>query len=98
MNDSRHPRDPAVGSSSPSDGRVLDELIDELADRLPRQLGALADDMSHNLRPLLHDALGRFDLVTREEFDAQAALLARARTQLRALEARLDDLENGASR
>ena len=41
-----------------------------------------ARDVEKNLRALVAGALGRLDLVTREEFDVQAKLLARARTQL----------------
>jgi hypothetical protein len=37
--------------------------------------------------------LGRMNLVSREEFDAQSALLARARERLETLEARLAQLE-----
>jgi hypothetical protein len=36
------------------------------------------------------------DLVTREEFDVQAAVLARTREKLEALEARVAGLEGGA--
>jgi len=56
-----------------------------------------AQDIEKNVRALVRSALGRLDLVTREEFDVQAKLLARAREQLAALEARLAELERGQS-
>ncbi len=52
-----------------------------------------ARDVEKNLRALVAGALGRLDLVTREEFDVQAKLLARARTQLATLESRVAELE-----
>jgi len=52
-----------------------------------------ARDLEKNLRALVSGALGRLDLVSREEFDVQAKLLARAREQLAALEARVAELE-----
>ena len=41
--------------------------------------------------------MARMDLVTREEFDVQLAVLARTREKLEALEARLAELEENAS-
>jgi len=52
-----------------------------------------ARDLEKNLRALVAGAFSRLDLVTREEFDVQAKLLARARNQLAALESRVADLE-----
>jgi BMFP domain-containing protein YqiC len=52
-----------------------------------------ARDIEKNVRALVGAALGRLDLVTRAEFDVQVKLLARAREQLAALEARVAELE-----
>jgi BMFP domain-containing protein YqiC len=52
-----------------------------------------ARDIEHNFRALFSSALGRLELATREEFDVQAKVLARAREQLAALEARVAALE-----
>lgn len=54
--------------------------------------GPLAD-VERNVRGLASHALARLDLVTREEFDAQARLLARMRDRLEALERRVEALE-----
>jgi hypothetical protein len=48
-----------------------------------------------NARVALQSAFSRMELVTREEFDAQAKVLARTRERLEALEARLAALEGG---
>lgn len=53
-------------------------------------------DIERNSKALLAHALARMDLVTREEFDAQAAVLARTREALAALEHRVAALEAAA--
>jgi len=52
-----------------------------------------AKDLEKNVRGLLSSAFTRLDLVSREEYDAQALVLARAREQLAKLEARVAELE-----
>ncbi|HEX7750717.1 MAG TPA: accessory factor UbiK family protein [Bordetella sp.] len=61
-----------------------------------------AADIERNVRSMMTQAFTRMDLVTREEFDVQADMLARARTkvdqlseQLRQLQSRLDAIEAG---
>jgi len=69
-------------------------FFDDLAQRI-RDLMANspARDFEKNMRALLASAFARFDLVTREEFDAQRAVLERTRAKLTELEARLAELE-----
>ncbi len=74
--------------------KSLDELTRKLMDSLPEGLGQIQSDVKKNLRAALEAALGRMDLVTREEFDVQTAVLARSREQLTALEEKLGQLEN----
>jgi BMFP domain-containing protein YqiC len=57
-----------------------------------------AADLEKNLRALLAAAFGRLDLVTREEFDVQREVLARTRTKLQELEAKLAELEKTGDR
>jgi BMFP domain-containing protein YqiC len=52
-----------------------------------------AKDFERNARALLAQGFAKLDLVTREEFDVQTQVLARAREQLNALEARIAELE-----
>ena len=56
-----------------------------------------ARDVEKNLRASLAAWLAKLDLVTREEFDVQAQVLARTREKLQELEARLSRLEGGPS-
>jgi len=51
------------------------------------------EDLEQNFRSVLQSSLSRLDLVTREEFDVQQAVLARTREKLEALELRLESLE-----
>lgn len=69
-------------------------FLDELGAKLSALLSTSpAQDVEKNVRALVRSALGRLDLVTREEFDVQTKLLARTREQLAALEARVAELE-----
>lgn len=52
-----------------------------------------AKDIEKNARAVMSGMLSRLDLVTREEFDIQAEVLARTREKLKALEARVEALE-----
>ena len=76
-----------------SDRPTLDELARKLADSVPGNIKSVGEDMERNFKSLLQSALARMDLVTREEFDVQMAVLARSREKLEALEARLAALE-----
>lgn len=52
-----------------------------------------AKDLEKNVKAMLSQGFSRLDLVTREEFDVQAQVLAKTRTKVDALEARLAELE-----
>ena len=71
----------------------LDELARQLADAVPKNLRALGEDLERNFRSMLSAGFERMDLVTREEFDLQAAVLERTREKLEALEKRITELE-----
>lgn len=71
----------------------IDSIARQLADSVPEGLRAMRDDMEQNFRSILRSGLDRLDLVTREEFEVQQAVLARAREKLEALHARLEALE-----
>jgi BMFP domain-containing protein YqiC len=71
----------------------IEELARKLADSVPESVRALKTDLESNFRSVLRGGLAKLDLVTREEFEVQEAVLARTREKLEALEARLRDLE-----
>ena len=69
-------------------------LFEELSGKVSALLAqSPAKDVEKNVRALLTSFFGRLDLVTREEFDVQAKLLARSREQISALESRVAELE-----
>ena len=71
-----------------------DRFLSELSARLAELAASNpAKDLERNFRGLLASAFARMDLVTREEYDAQAQVLARSRKTLAALEARVAELE-----
>ncbi len=75
------------------DPAIIADLARRLGDSLPPQLKAAQAELEQGFRNLLAAQLGKLDLVTREEFDAQSRVLARTREKLDALAARLDALD-----
>jgi BMFP domain-containing protein YqiC len=71
----------------------IDQLARRLAESVPSGIKSLSEDLERNFRAVLHSGLGKLDLVTREEFEVQQAVLARTREKLTALEQRLGALE-----
>jgi ubiquinone biosynthesis accessory factor UbiK len=71
----------------------LDDLAKRLADSVPESLRALGRDMESNFKAVLQSQLSKLDLVTRQDFDVQAAILERTLAKLTALEARLKEIE-----
>ncbi|HUY02400.1 MAG TPA: accessory factor UbiK family protein [Rhodocyclaceae bacterium] len=76
----------------------MNKFVGEISTRLSELVAASpARDIEKNARALLASGFARLDLVTREEFEVQATLLARAREKLTALEARVAALEAEAA-
>ncbi|MDT8403183.1 accessory factor UbiK family protein [Sulfuriflexus sp.] len=73
---------------------LIDDLTRQLRESLPDGLATAREDFDETLRLAISAAVSRMDLVTREEFDVQAAVLARTREKLEALITRLQELEN----
>lgn len=71
---------------------LLDELVEKLGQALPPGAAGLKADFDKNARATVQSALAKMDLVTREEFDIQVALLERTREKLDRLEKRLEEL------
>lgn len=75
------------------DFKSIDDLARRLSDLVPPGLDGARDDLARNFRAALQAGLGKLDLVTREEFDVQRAVLLRTREKLELLERRLAELE-----
>jgi ubiquinone biosynthesis accessory factor UbiK len=73
--------------------QLLDDLARRLAGSVPESVAALRRDLEQNFKGVLAGGLARLDLVTREEFDVQSAVLKRTRAKLAALEKRIAEIE-----
>lgn len=77
--------------------KSIDELARRLSELVPPGLSDARDDLQKNFRAALQSGLGRLDLVTREEFDVQRAVLLRSREKLENLERLLAELDTRLS-
>jgi BMFP domain-containing protein YqiC len=97
------PQDPfAMNTARMIDLAQLDELARRLSSLVPPGLRGIPseetrEELQQNFKSVLQAGLGKLDLVTREEFEVQRAVLARTREKLEALERRLADLADGAA-
>lgn len=75
------------------DLKNLDDLARKLSDLVPPGLKEARADLEQNFKATLQAGLGKLDLVTREEFEVQRAVLLRTREKLDALERSLAVVE-----
>lgn len=72
----------------------FNEFFREFLKALPEDLRRYRDELERNARAAFRAALSRTELVTREEFDVQAALLSRTRALVDELERKVRELES----
>ena len=71
----------------------IDDLARRLSGLVPPGLRETREELQENFKSVLQAGLSRLDLVTREEFDVQQAVLLRTREKLEALQAQVSQLE-----
>jgi len=71
----------------------IDDLARRLSELVPPGLRQSGEELQASFRAALQAGLSRLDLVTREEFDVQRAVLLRTREKLEALEQAVAELE-----
>ena len=71
----------------------IDELARRLSNLVPPSLREGREELQENFKAVLQTGLAKLDLVTREEFEVQRAVLLRTREKLESLERALADLE-----
>ena len=71
----------------------IDDLVKQLLSVLPKGLLEVQEDLEKNMRASLQAGLKKMNLVTREEFEVQQAVLLRTRQKLEALEKQVAELE-----
>jgi BMFP domain-containing protein YqiC len=73
--------------------KIFDDISKRIAGNMPAGLQFIQDDLKKNIRSAVEASLSHLNLVTREEFDVQAKVLARTRAKLEALEKQIEELE-----
>jgi BMFP domain-containing protein YqiC len=76
------------------DPKTLEEIGNKMSTLLAN---SPAKDLEKNAKAAMSGLLAKLDVVTREEFDVQAHVLARTREKLKELEARVEALEKARS-
>ena len=71
----------------------IDNLVNEILNKLPQGSDVLADDVNQNLKAAITAAMKKMNLVTRDEFDVQRAVLEKTREKLSELEQVVKELE-----
>lgn len=72
---------------------VIDTVSAQATKLLMSEQGLPSVEVEKHLKALLQSALSKLDVVSRDEFDTQQAVLMRTRERLEALEKRVSDLE-----
>lgn len=75
------------------DPKAFDDLAKRFAEAVPPSFRQFQTEMEKNAHAALQAAFAKLDLVTREEFEVQQAVLARTRAKLEELEKQVADLE-----
>ncbi len=73
--------------------KILESLNEQLVQLLGEGPQKTQEELKRGANQILQSAFSRLDLVTREEFDSQQAVLIRTRTLVEALEQRVGELE-----
>ncbi len=76
------------------DPKSINDIASRLAGAIPPGLNNLKEDLEKNFHAILQGALGKLDLVTREEFEVQKMVLAKTRSKLEDLEKRVTEMEH----
>ncbi|NUS60994.1 MAG: accessory factor UbiK family protein [Lysobacter sp.] len=75
------------------DFEKLDDLARRLSSLVPPSLRDGREELQENFKSVLQTGLAKLDLVTREEFEVQRAVLLRTRERLDELQRVVADLE-----
>jgi ubiquinone biosynthesis accessory factor UbiK len=79
--------------SMPIDLAHIDELARRLSSLVPGSLRDSREELQQNFKSVLQTGLGKLDLVTRDEFDVQRAVLLRTRDKLNELQRAVAKIE-----
>ena len=71
----------------------IDKLIQSVVENIPGKIGPFGDELQDYLRKSLSSTLKKMDIVTRHEFDIQAAVLQKTRSKVDEMEKLIKKLE-----
>lgn len=74
--------------------KLPEDLIQDLASKLSQLPKGPGEDFKKNIHSVLQSMFNKLDLVTRDEFDAQQAVLLKTRSKIDALEKVVAALES----
>jgi BMFP domain-containing protein YqiC len=73
--------------------QFFDDLASKISHVLPPMPSGMTGELEQSIRNVLHNAFEKLDLVTREDFDVQSAVLQKTRIKLELLEKKLEAME-----
>ena len=73
--------------------QFFDDLSSKIIAAIPPVPGGIKKEMEQSIRNILHNAFDKMDLVTREDFEIQSAVLQKTRIKLELLEKKLSEFE-----
>ncbi len=73
--------------------RIIDDIATKMSQILPPEIRKNAEEVKAQVKGVLQSKLAELNLVTREEFDIQVAVLAKTREKLHTLEQQVKELE-----
>jgi BMFP domain-containing protein YqiC len=73
--------------------QAVEDVVSKISELIPQDLKTLRNEFHTNAKAVLVAGLKKMDLVTREEFDVQKAVLAKTREKLKMLETELKNLQ-----
>ncbi|MGP1958706.1 MAG: ubiquinone biosynthesis accessory factor UbiK [Arsenophonus sp. NC-CH8-MAG3] len=75
------------------DVKKIEQVVRQIKETLPQEIRNLSEDLDKKLRGGLQYQLGKFNLVSREEFDIQTQILLKTREKIAQIEKRIEQLE-----
>jgi len=76
------------------DPKQIEETVLKISQVIPGKFGEAPEGLKTQIKSILTSSLQKMDMVTREEFDVQKAVLAKTRSKLEALEKKINEWES----
>ncbi|MFK8010782.1 MAG: accessory factor UbiK family protein [Marinicellaceae bacterium] len=73
--------------------QAVEDVVSKIGELIPQDIKTMREEFHNNAKAVLVAGLKKMDLVTREEFDVQKAVLAKTREKLNLLEAELKSIQ-----